>query len=225
MKQRIDFHIHTFHSDGVMLPSEAVTKAIQLNHKAIALTDHADDSNIEELIYNFKSFLKMTPPDQIEVIIGVELSYIYPEEIEKLAIKARELGAQVVLVHGESPLEQFGQEINQASLEAQDGLIDIIAHPGFITQEQAQLAAQKNIYLELTSRKGHCLANGHIAKMAQLENAKMLINTDAHAGGDLINFEFSTIVARGAGLNEEGVRLVTEVYPEELLAKIISSKH
>lgn len=219
MSERIDFHIHTFHSDGVMLPSEVVTKAMQMNYKALAITDHADDSNIEDLIYNFKSFVKMTPIDKIEVLIGVELSYIYPDELESLAIKARELGAQIVIVHGDSPVEPFSNEINQATIELPEGLVDILAHPGFITEEQAKLAAQKNIYLELTSRKGHSITNGHIAKVAKASGAKMLVNSNAHTGSELLTFEFSQVVAKGAGLNEEDIRLVTEVYPLELVEK------
>lgn len=219
MTGRIEFHIHTFHSDGVMLPSEVIAKTSNMGYKAIAITDHADESNLEELIYNFKTFLKMSPPDSLEVLIGVELSYIYPEDIEGLATKARDLGAQVILVHGESLIETYNEEINQASVEAPKGLIDIIAHPGFITPEQAKLAAEKDIYLELSSRKGHCLTNGYIAKVAREVGAKMLINSDAHTSNDLITFEFSQQVAKGAGLNDNEIHLVTEVYPEELLMR------
>jgi len=171
------------------------------------------------LVYNFKTLLKMTPPEKLEVLIGVELSYIYPEELEPLAQKARNLGVQVILVHGDSPVEPFAGEINEAAVRCKEGLIDIIAHPGFITPEQAKLAAEKNIYLELSSRKGHCIANGHIAKMAVEAGTRMIVNSDAHTGTDLITFEFSQAVAKGAGLDDDEVYRVTEVYPVELVEK------
>lgn len=224
MSQRIEFHIHTFHSDGVMLPGEVISKAANMNYKAIAITDHADESNIEELLYNFKTFLKITPPENLNILVGVELSYIYPEDLVNIATKARDLGAQIIIVHGETPLEPFNEGINQATVEAPKGLIDILAHPGFITPEQAQMAAEKDVYLELTSRKGHCLTNGHIAKIAKQNGAKMLVNTNAHATGDLITLEESQNVARGAGLENEDILLVTEVYPNELLNKALGSR-
>lgn len=219
MAKRIDLHIHTFHSDGVMLPSEVIAKAQQMNYKAVAITDHADESNLEELIYNFKTFLKITSLGTLEVLIGIELSYINPEDLKHLAQKARDLGAQIIVVHGESPVESFNDDINQAAVEAPEGLIDILAHPGFITLEQAKLAAQKNIYLELSSRKGHSLANGHIARVSKQAEAKMIVNSDAHTSNDFITLEFAEMVARGAGLIDNDVHLVTQVFPEELLNK------
>ncbi|MEW5819769.1 MAG: histidinol phosphate phosphatase domain-containing protein [Cyanobacteriota bacterium] len=220
MSKLIDLHIHTFHSDGVMLPSEVISKAVQMNYKAIGITDHADESNLEELIYNFKTFLKMTPSNELEVLMGVELTYIYPEDIETVAQKARDLGAQLVLVHGDSIIEPFNEEINQAVVEAPKGLIDILVHPGFITPEQAKLAAEKDVYLELSARKGHCLTNGYIAKTAIKAGAKLLVNSDAHTSNDLITFELAQKIAKGAGLNEEQIKLVTETYPEELLKRV-----
>ena len=219
MTKRIDFHIHTFHSDGVMLPSEVIAKTAQMGYQAIAITDHADESNIEELIFNFKTFLKMTPPENLEVLIGVELSYIYPEDVVQLATKARELGAQIILVHGESIVEPHFGDINQAVVDAPEGLIDIIAHPGFLTIEQAQLAAQKGVYIELTSRKGHCLTNGYLAKIAKQTKAKMVINSNAHTSSELITQNHAIEIAKGAGLDEEDIRLVTEINPQELLQR------
>ncbi|MGD9581609.1 MAG: histidinol phosphate phosphatase domain-containing protein [Vampirovibrionia bacterium] len=222
MSQRIEYHIHSFHSDGVMLPGEVISKAASLNYKALAITDHADESNLEELLNNFKTFLKITPQENLKVLTGVELSYVFPEDLINTATKARELGAQIIIVHGETPTEPYNEGINDAAVDAPEGLIDIIAHPGFITAEQAQKAAQKNIYLELTTRKGHCLTNGHIAKIAKQNGAKMLINTNAHTIGDLITQEEAMTVAKGAGLENEDILLVTEVYPEELLNKALN---
>ena len=59
--------------------------------------------------------------------------------------------------------------------------IDILAHPGLITAEEAGLAATRGIHLEITTRKGHSLTNGHVAKMARQYKAKLVLDNDAVA--------------------------------------------
>jgi histidinol phosphatase-like PHP family hydrolase len=63
--------------------------------------------------------------------------------------------------------------------------VDILAHPGLITEEEVLMAKEHSVYLELTSRKGHSLTNGHVAKLAQRMGAPMILNSDAHAPGDI----------------------------------------
>ncbi len=65
------------------------------------------------------------------------------------------------------------------------------------------LAREKGIFLEITARKGHSLSNGHVAKLCRKHEAGMVINTDSHAPGDLIDDDFALQVIRGAGLDEE----------------------
>ena len=42
----IDLHTHSLFSDGALVPSEHVRRVEVLGYEAIAITDHADDSNI-----------------------------------------------------------------------------------------------------------------------------------------------------------------------------------
>ena len=48
----IDLHTHTFFSDGALVPAEHVRRVEVLGYTAIAITDHADSSNIHFLIPN-----------------------------------------------------------------------------------------------------------------------------------------------------------------------------
>ena len=41
-----------------------------------------------------------------------------------------------------------------------------ISHPGLIKEEEVMLAAERGTVLELSARKGHCLSNGHVARLA-----------------------------------------------------------
>jgi len=197
----IDLHTHTFFSDGALVPSEHVRRVAILGYEAIAITDHADSSNLHLLIPNLiKVARDLNAVNTTRLIVGVELTHVPPALIAPLAREARALGAQIIVVHGETPVEPVLPGTNRAALEAD---IDLLAHPGFITEEEAALAARKNILLELSGRKGHCLTNGHVAKMAEKTGAPLAINADAHAPGDFLTAEMAEKVGLGAGLSQE----------------------
>ena len=41
--------MHSLFSDGELLPSELARRALKLNHEVIAITDHIDYYNVEEI--------------------------------------------------------------------------------------------------------------------------------------------------------------------------------
>ncbi len=202
----IDFHTHTLFSDGVLVPSELVRRAHIIGYRAIGLTDHVDGSNLEavlESILRAASDLNRFQPTL--VIPGVEITHAPPAQVPELVEKARRLGALLVVVHGESPVEPVAPGTNLAAIEAG---ADIVAHPGFITPSEASLAAEKGVYLEITSRHGHCLTNGHVARIAQETGARLVIDTDAHTPDNLITRERAHQILVGAGLTESGTDAV-----------------
>ncbi len=206
----IDLHTHTTFSDGELIPSELVRRAEVLGYKAIGITDHADYTNIEHIISCVSKAHYLEEVLDIRVIVGVELTHVPPPRIAPLAALARRLGAEIVVVHGESPVEPVRPGTNRAALEAD---VDILAHPGFITLEEAQLAHDNDICLEITSRSGHNITNGHVARLARLAGAKMVVNTDSHAPRDLISRERAVEIAMGAGLSLEEARDVVDKHP------------
>lgn len=220
--KRIDFHTHTIYSDGELLPSELLRRAAVLGHGAIAITDHADASNLESLVARLLRLREEQPHDfALDLLIGVELTHVAPSSIGKLAQRAKALGADVVVVHGETIVEPVAAGTNRAAIESED--VDILAHPGLITAEEVALAAERGCFLELTSRKGHSLTNGHVARLGAAFGAAMVVNTDTHAPSDLIDLDFARRVAAGAGLDEDQVRAVTEAYPRALLERVLLS--
>jgi histidinol phosphatase-like PHP family hydrolase len=88
--------------------------------------------------------------------------------------------------------------------------VDILAHPGLITEEEVFLAKQHSVYLELTSRKGHSLTNGHVAKLAHKIGAPMILNSDAHAPGDIWPVDRLQEIVVGAGLTKDDFRTMME---------------
>jgi putative hydrolase len=117
--------------------------------------------------------------------------------INELALAARKLGAKLVLVHGETIVEPVEAGTNRAALDAP---INILAHPGLITEQEVQLAVERGICLEITARKGHSLTNGHVAMLARQYGASLVLSTDAHGPQDFISLETARRIARGAGL-------------------------
>ncbi len=63
------------------------------------------------------------------------------------------------------------------------------------------MAAQAGVHLEITTRKGHSLSNGWVAQRARETGALLLLNSDTHGPGDILDREDRVAVAKGAGLN------------------------
>ena len=157
---------------------------------------------------------------QVYLSTTYTLTNVPPQAIAEMAQKAKELGAWIVVVHGETIVEPVEKGTNQAALRSP--YVDILAHPGLLTLEETKLAATNGIFLEITTREGHCLTNGHVASLAKQVGAKLLLNTDAHDTQDLLTPSLANDVARGAGLDEATCHQVLEVNPETLIKKLNS---
>lgn len=215
---RIDLHTHSFFSDGELLPSEFCRRAVVMGYSALAITDHADASNLESILGKLVRFASQQAHFfPLTFIPGVELTHCPPDTIAALAQQARRLGAAIVNAHGETPVEPTAPGTNRAAVECTH--VDILVHPGFITEEEANLAAENRIYLEITSRRGHSLTNGHVARVARDTGAKLVVNTDTHAPSDMLDQAFARQVAAGAGLTPDEVEAATVTHPRELVQR------
>jgi histidinol phosphatase-like PHP family hydrolase len=197
--KRIDLHMHSLFSDGELLPSELARRADVLGHETIAITDHVDYSNVENLPELMGAIDDVNSKWDINVVLGAEITHVPAESIGELSIRCRELGAKIVVVHGETLAEPVIEGTNHAAVQSD---IDILAHPGLINKEEVILAKENDIALEITARKGHCLANGHVAKIATEIGADLVIDTDCHDPDDLISFKQAYRIALGAGLSD-----------------------
>jgi histidinol phosphatase-like PHP family hydrolase len=195
-----DLHAHTIHSDGELCPAELAQRARLRGYAFLGITDHCDQSNLESCV---RAALAAAGPlseayPGFRVIPGAELTHVPPSQLPGLVGAARGLGARLVVVHGESPVEPVEPGTNRAAIE---GGCDVLAHPGLLTEEEAALAAERGVFLELSARRGHSLANGHVARLAAKAGAALLVNSDAHAPGDLLTPSFQRTVALCAGLD------------------------
>lgn len=196
----IDLHTHTFFSDGVLLPAELAQRCRRAGYRGLAVTDHCGPSNIAFVLERMGEFCEDTQGayGEMEIIPGCELTHVPPIKIPGLVVQARELGAEIVLVHGETVVEPVAEGTNRAAVEAG---CDVLAHPGLITPDVAALAAERGVLLEVSARKGHSLSNGHVARVAAECGAELSFGSDGHQPGDYPTREFATVVLRAAGLS------------------------
>ncbi|MGD0915853.1 MAG: histidinol phosphate phosphatase domain-containing protein [Thermodesulfobacteriota bacterium] len=200
----IDLHTHSLFSDGELTPAELVRRFEVAGYRAVAITDHGDQSNIDLIIPRLVAFCEeINRREGIRVIPGIELTHIPPQFIPALVTRSRALGAKLVVVHGESIVEPVAPGTNRMAIESS---VDILAHPGLITEEEVLLVKEHSVYLELTSRKGHSLTNGHVAQLAYKTGAPMVLNSDAHAPGDIWPAARLYEIVVGAGLTRDDYR-------------------
>ncbi len=215
-----DLHTHSIFSDGELLPGELVRRAVFNGYEAVAITDHVDFTNMDYVLNGLKK-LKLQSIDDIEVLIGVEITHVPADKIDHAVQRARELGAELVVVHGETVIEPVADGTNMAAVS--NPYVDILAHPGLITVEEVELAMENDVHLELTSRQGHCLANGHVARICSDMNARMLLNSDLHSPDDFLSEGLARKILAGAGLDPDTVERVLRVYPRDLVDRVLTA--
>ena len=193
----IDLHTHTLLSDGELIPAELARRAEVCGYRVLGFADHVDTAIVDHVVpLLVRAAADLNPLMEMQLIPGAEVTHCRPEQIAGVVQRCRQLGARVVVVHGETPSEPVIAGTNRAAIEAG---CDILAHPGRITEADARLAAERGVLLEISGRKGHCLGNGHVAQMARQVGARVLFGSDTHAPEDLRPRADAEAVLAGAG--------------------------
>jgi len=214
-----DFHTHTFHSDGVLSPIELIRRAFVQGYSAIAITDHVAIGSLGRLIKEISDDCALARAYwDILAIPGVELTHLPPQAIPEMAKKAKEMGAWLVIVHGETPAEPVEKGTNFAAV--QSPYVDILAHPGLLTIEEASLAAKNNVFIELTARKGHSATNSHVASVSQKAKARLLVSSDAHHEKDLLTPSLVESILHQSNINQRQHRQIIDHNPLLLIEKV-----
>ncbi len=215
---RADLHTHTIFSDGELIPSELVRRAMVLGHDVIAITDHVDMTNVEFVASNVARAVELCE-DYIMVIPGVEITHVPPSKIDAVAKAARKAGANWIVVHGETVAEPVIPGTNRASAENPE--VDVLAHPGFITVEEAQIAKDNGVILEVSGRAGHNITNGHVVSVAKTVGARIVVNSDTHAPENLMDEATARIVALGTGMTKDEAERALHITPYEAIKHVL----
>jgi histidinol phosphatase-like PHP family hydrolase len=186
-------------------------------HQALAITDHASLSNLDRLLTEAKRDVPLAKEWGLELLVGVEITHVPAKKLDLVVKEAKKRGAQVIVVHGETVSEPVEPGTNHAAVSNPD--VDILAHPGFITLEEVEIAKKNDVALEITSRRAHNRTNGHVAKLAQLAGARMVVDSDAHGHDDLIDLETALNVALAAGLSQAEAQKAVGQTPKAILKR------
>ncbi len=210
-----DLHTHTILSDGDLCPAELFARAEHAGVTAIAVTDHVDWATVETTVPAIVAACEAEcSGGKLLALPGAELTHVRPGQIAPLAERCRQLGARVILVHGETIVEPVPAGTNRAAIEAG---VDVLAHPGMLSEKDVELAAELGVRLEISGRHGHCLTNGRVAAMARAAGAEITFGSDSHSPDNLRGRNDAIKVLLGAGLDEKaadnalesGLRLLT----------------
>jgi histidinol phosphatase-like PHP family hydrolase len=210
-----DLHTHTILSDGEMLPIELIRRMAVLGYTNVAITDHVDHSNTISVIESLKQVRESAQLFGIRLLSGVEITHVPPSQIAELAMKAKTAGADIVVVHGETPVEPVAGGTNHAACGCR--YVNVLAHPGLISLEDAILAAKTGVALEITSRGGHNRTNGHVVQVARETACQIVVDSDAHAPQDLLDERAKFIIAKGAGLTDAECKQVISLNIDKFL--------
>ncbi len=204
MRDMFDFHTHTLISDGEFIPAENVRRAELCGYVMLGLSDHSD---LATLPSQMPAVLLAARTENrngggMTVFPGTELTHVRPGQIGEAMRLARELGAAYVVVHGETLAEPVEPGTNRAAIEAG---ADILAHPGLISEEDAALAAERGVMLEISGKRGHSLANGHVARLGKKHGAGLIFGSDSHTVGEMPTRDFAERICLAAGLERADV--------------------
>ena len=202
----IDLHTHTLLSDGDLLPSELVRRAVVKGYEAIALTDHVDSSNIDFVLPRIVKVSKdLSSHWPIKVLPGIEVTHAPLEEIKGLIKYGRDNGAKVVVVHGETISEPVIRGTNKEAIKYK---ADILAHAGLLTEDDAKLAKTNGVYVEITTRENHLKTNQHIRDIARKVGLKLVLNTDTHTPDDLVDNAEATAFLGSIGFTDSEIKAI-----------------
>ena len=217
----IDLHSHSVLSDGTLSIDEMVAAAERHGYAAYAVTDHAtgNDPRYLDVVREVRSQIeRLRSHTPMQLFAGVELTDFEPSTIAAAALAARGAGAQVIVVHGECPTLDVPAGTNAAAVRCNE--VDILAHPGLLTERDADEATLRGIFLELSARQGHCWSNGHVYQTARKAGASIVVDSDAHEEGGLLSGPRVTALIRGAGASELSVNQIVNQMAPHLINRL-----
>ncbi len=217
-----DFHTHTTLSDGELSPIELIRRAAVASYRAVGVTDHAGIAALGRFAQELGEDCALARDRwHIAALPGVELTHLPATAIAEAARAAKEAGLWLVVVHGETISEPVEKGTNLAAVSCPD--VDILAHPGLITREEAALAARNGVFLELSAKPNHSATNGQVARMARLAGARLIVDSDNH-GLEFLTEERARGIVLGAGLEEKDLEEILQVNPQTLLERVLAGQ-
>ncbi len=232
---RADLHMHTTRSDGKASIDEMVEAARARGHEYIAITEHSkalamaggfDAARVRESVKEIAAARRKHKG--FPILHGLEVDILADGELdlddETLAL----LDWVIVSIH--SRFEQSPEVATARVLRAlENPCVHAMGHPTgrmigsrepvpFDVEKVAETAARLGVAMEINASPSRLDLSDVNARIAREKGCRFVIDTDAHATGQLDQLQFGVFQARRAGLTREDV-LNTLPY-EQFLAAI-----
>ncbi|HUY97679.1 MAG TPA: histidinol phosphate phosphatase domain-containing protein [Verrucomicrobiae bacterium] len=202
-----DFHTHTTISDGAADPLTMARRCVANGYDAYVCSDHVDETSVAQRVPQIvAACAEVARALELPAIPAVEITRVAPERVAWVAAQARRLGARLVVVHGETLGDHPQPGLNLAAVRCPD--VDILGHPGLITEAAAAAARATGVHLEVTAAPIHAMTNGHVVRIALAEGAPLLLDSDAHRPDGLLTPARAEQLLLGSGLRPDQVAAI-----------------
>ncbi len=198
----IDLHTHSLFSDGELLPSELVRRAEEIGYEAVAITDHADSSNLDWIVPRLVRVCEdLNRRWKIRAVPGIELTHLPPDMIAPLAAEARSLGREDC---GRSRRNSGGAGRSRNKRQGHRSRRGHSGAPGFdFRRRDGPGPGKKSFSGDHRPAGAIAWRTAMLPAWLQRFGASLVLNTDGHAPGDLITRGQALKVALGAGLEAD----------------------
>jgi DNA polymerase (family 10) len=219
---RGDLHMHTTRTDGRDSIDAMVEAAIAKGYEYIAITEHSkaiamafgfDAARVRQSVGEIEEARKRYP--EIRILHGLEVDILAEGDLdlddESLAL----LDWVIVSIH--SRFDQTPEAATTRALKAvSHPLVHAFGHPtGRLIQSRkpapfdmdrvAEAAAAHGVAMEMNSAPDRLDLSDVNARLARGKGCRFVIDTDAHAAGQLDLMKFGVFQARRAGLTKDDV--------------------
>ena len=219
---RADLHMHTTRSDGRDSIDAMVKAAIERGHEYIALTEHSkalpmangfDAARVRKSVTEIEAARARHPG--ITILHGLEVDILADGELDLDDDTLALLDWVVVSIH--SHFSQAPAVATERALRAvRHPLVHAFGHPSgrligsrdpvaFDVEKVAVAASENGVAMEINASPERLDLSDVNARLALEKGCRFVIDTDAHATGQLDNLRFGVFQARRAGLTKDDV--------------------
>ncbi len=217
---RGDLHMHTTLSDGHASVEEMAEAARELGYDYVAITDHSathgfgNDVPPGALLARVEE-IRSLPDLGITVLAGTESNVMTDGKLDYADGVLEQLDWVIASLH--TSFRQSEKQQTERMLRAMEHpLVDAIGHPTgrLIERREAYAldvdrviakAVETGTFLEINANPNRRDLNDVYARAAAEAGAMLVVNSDAHWPGTLMNMRYGVATARRAWLTKEQV--------------------